>query len=173
MEKLALVLFASFAIYTAFGQGFTSTFDERSGMEIMLGTCNMEQLKSGSFAEFFSIYYSSYEVNQDIVAEINDFFQQNSDSFVSICIVLGTWCGDSHEQVPPFVKVLENINSDNIYIENIFCVDRNKTAPNIDLEELFIERVPTFIFYKNGMEIGRIVETPQKSLEADILDIIN
>lgn len=163
MGKLALVLFASFAIYTTSGQGFSTIFDEKSGMEIMLGTCNMEQLKTGSFAEFFSIYYSSYEVNQDIVAEINDFFQQNSDSFVSICIVLGTWCGDSHEQVPPFVKVLENI----------FCVDRNKTAPNIDLEELFIERVPTFIFYKNGMEIGRIVETPQKSLEADILDIIN
>lgn len=173
MEKLALVLFASFAIYTAFGQGFTSTFDERSGMEIMLGTCNMEQLKSGSFAEFFTIYYSSYEVNQDIVSEIDDFFQQNSDSFVSISIVLGTWCGDSQEQVPRFAKVLEKINSNNIYIENIFCVDRNKTAPNLDLEELFIERVPTFIFYKNGLEIGRIVETPQKSLEADILDIIN
>jgi len=30
-----------------------------------------------------------------------------------------------------------------------------------------IERIPTFIFLRNGKEIGRIIETPVKSLEED------
>ncbi|MEM1407485.1 MAG: hypothetical protein AAGG59_11970, partial [Bacteroidota bacterium] len=35
-----------------------------------------------------------------------------------------------------------------------------------------IHRVPTFIFHKNGEEIGRIVESPKESLEVDMLKIV-
>ena len=46
-----------------------------------------------------------------------------------------------------------------------------------DLEEfekgLNITNVPTFIFYKNGKEVNRIVESPRVSLEQDMIDIIN
>jgi hypothetical protein len=34
-----------------------------------------------------------------------------------------------------------------------------------------IERVPTFIFKRGGEEIGRIIETPDESLEADMLKL--
>ena len=40
-------------------------------------------------------------------------------------------------------------------------------------EGLDIQRTPTFIFFKNGVEIGRIVETPRDSLENDILKIVS
>ena len=36
-----------------------------------------------------------------------------------------------------------------------------------------IEKAPTFIVYINGQERGRIIETPQKSVEEDLIDIIN
>jgi hypothetical protein len=32
--------------------------------------------------------------------------------------------------------------------------------------------VPTIIFYENGKELGRIVESPEKTLETDILKIL-
>ncbi|MEJ2614863.1 MAG: hypothetical protein P8Z35_07895 [Ignavibacteriaceae bacterium] len=35
-----------------------------------------------------------------------------------------------------------------------------------------IELVPTIIFYKDEKELGRIVETPNDSLEKDILKIL-
>ena len=35
-----------------------------------------------------------------------------------------------------------------------------------------IERVPTFIIYRGEKEIGRIVETPKKSLERDLWNIV-
>ena len=39
-------------------------------------------------------------------------------------------------------------------------------------ESLNIERVPTFIIYRNKNELGRIVEYPETSLEKDMLDIM-
>jgi hypothetical protein len=35
-----------------------------------------------------------------------------------------------------------------------------------------VERVATIIVTRGGAEIGRIVETPEKSLEEDLLDIL-
>jgi len=35
-----------------------------------------------------------------------------------------------------------------------------------------IKRVPTFIFYKNNVEAGRIIENPATSLEQDIVNIL-
>ena len=57
-------------------------------------------------------------------------------------------------------------------------VNRDKKNPESDIEYLNIERVPTFIFYKTGgdgskKEIGRIIETPVRSLEEDLLDILH
>jgi len=37
---------------------------------------------------------------------------------------------------------------------------------------LNIESVPTFIFLKNKVESGRIIETPHTSLEQDMLNIL-
>jgi len=41
-----------------------------------------------------------------------------------------------------------------------------------DIDNLDIKRVPTFIIYENGEEIGRIIETPKKSLEKDLEKIV-
>jgi len=39
-------------------------------------------------------------------------------------------------------------------------------------KDLNITNIPTFIFYKNGKEMHRIVESPMESLEKDMLKII-
>jgi hypothetical protein len=36
-----------------------------------------------------------------------------------------------------------------------------------------IQKIPTFIFFIDGEEIGRVIEHPITSLEEDILDIIS
>lgn len=84
---------------------------------------------------------------------------------------MGTWCGDSKRETPRFYKVLEAAEFDLKNLEMI-TVNRGKKTPD-NLERGFnIFRVPTFIFYKNGKEIGRYVEYPRKSLEKDMLDIL-
>ena len=61
----------------------------------------------------------------------------------------------------------------NYYYLEIIAVDRSRKTPD-DLQKGFeLIRVPTFIFYKKGKEIGRFVEYPKKSVEADFLKILN
>jgi hypothetical protein len=55
---------------------------------------------------------------------------------------------------------------------NFIGVDNSKLSPVAEYDSLHIERVPTFIIYKNNIEAGRIIENPVTSLEQDILDIL-
>jgi hypothetical protein len=54
----------------------------------------------------------------------------------------------------------------------MIAVDSKKQASGLDITAYDIERVPTFIIYKEGKEIGRIIETPVQSLEADLQKIL-
>jgi len=51
-------------------------------------------------------------------------------------------------------------------------VDDSKLSPVAEYPGLDIQRVPTFIIYKNNVEAGRIIENPLTSLEQDILNIL-
>ena len=49
---------------------------------------------------------------------------------------------------------------------------RNKKTPDNLQEGFDLIRVPTFIFFKNGKEVGRFVERPRETLEKDMLKIL-
>ena len=49
--------------------------------------------------------------------------------------------------------------------------DSYKQSPTAEEKGLNIHRVPTFIFYKDGNEVNRIVESPVETFERDILAI--
>ena len=93
---------------------------------------------------------------------------------VSIEIFLGTWCGDSRREVPRFLRITDASNivaADSI---RIWAVDRDKHLESGLAREKNIERVATFVFLKQGKEIGRITERPVgDSLEEDILEIMH
>lgn len=42
---------------------------------------------------------------------------------------------------------------------------------NYFVEELKVERVPTFIFYRDGKEAGRIIENPKAGMLEGCMDI--
>jgi hypothetical protein len=90
---------------------------------------------------------------------------------INVTLIMGTWCDDSKEQVPRFYKILDMLQFDYSKL-SLICVDRKKSAPDIDLAGMNIKLVPTFIFYRNYKEIGRITETPARSLEKDMLGIM-
>lgn len=91
---------------------------------------------------------------------------------VEILCFLGTWCSDSKREVPRMIRILQ---SRNIPPEKLKMIglDREKRSPGGEEARYGIDRVPTFIFFRNGEEIGRIVEAPLASLEKDMLGIID
>ena len=51
-------------------------------------------------------------------------------------------------------------------------MDIHKKTPENYEEGMNIEKIPTFIFFKHGQELGRIIEKPKVSLEHDMLEIL-
>jgi thiol-disulfide isomerase/thioredoxin len=147
-----------------FSQGMNNKItDPKNGKEILIGNCDRAGLEKGDFGKLFDEYYKIYEPDKTVISQLK--LQQEG---VDILIVLGTWCSDSQEQVPKFFKVLDMIRFDKKKVQMI-CVDSNKEAGEVDLVNYNIQKVPTFIVYKKGREIGRIIETPYATLEKDLL----
>ena len=112
--------------------------------------------------------YLKYQVDENLMDTLKAKIGDN----LSIDVYLGTWCSDSQNNVPVFIKIIDSLKQENLPV-NYFNVERK---PNREIkyfvEKMKVERVPTFIFYRNGEEIGRIVENPKNSIIEDFIEIL-
>lgn len=167
MKYICLTAILALFTFQAYTQELNKkVIDEKTGQEILIGYCDENGLKQGEFGQAYETEFNSYQMNMDIM---HDLKYQLAD--VTFTIVLGTWCGDSKEQVGRFMRMLRNMKYD-INRLTIIAVDRNKLAGDVDIKNLDITKVPTFIVFRNDQEIGRIVETPIKGLDYDLQAII-
>lgn len=118
--------------------------------------------------EWYQPEYDSYE---PAAADVNRILEANV-SGVSVLVVLGTWCPDSHREVPRFMKIINECGLQKIPVR-FLGVDMDKVAPLGDYDRLGIVKVPTFIIYRDKTEAGRIIEYPSTSLEGDFADILH
>lgn len=138
-------------------------YDEKAGDNVLIGKCNRKGLKTGNFGFNFIAKYKEYNPSASVIEKIKEHLNG-----VTITVVLGTWCSDTELQLPRFFKIMDlaNFNEKNI---SLIGVDTKKQTYITDISDLEIKLIPTFIFYRDGKEIGRIVESPKRSLEKDIL----
>lgn len=90
---------------------------------------------------------------------------------VEYLVLLGTWCSDSRREVPRFLKVLDQAGIPAGRVK-LYGVDRTMKSSEGVPQRYNLERVPTFIMLKGGLEIGRITETPRTTIEVDLLTIL-
>ena len=143
-----------------------STIEADMDTDMMVGKCNRIELQNGELGQSFFETYRIYKPDTELLEMI-----KNKIFDCTVTIVLGTWCHDSHQQVPGLIKILDAVDYNTNYLK-IICVDKNKKAGDFDISALNILKVPTFIFYRKNKELGRIVETPTNTLEIDIYNII-
>jgi thiol-disulfide isomerase/thioredoxin len=89
---------------------------------------------------------------------------------ITVTIYGGSWCDDTHALLPVFYKVADAISMDSSSIK-LIGVDRDKKAAHGEEKDMNITKVPSFIFYYDGKEVGRIVESVQKTMEQDMAAI--
>lgn len=142
--------------------------DEAHNKEILINTCTREGITTfPEFKEMFDPLYASYLPDSTTVAQIKPLLAKTH-----IKIVFGTWCSDSKVYVPHFFKILDDAGYSGKNVD-IIAVDGNKKAQDGLIDSLDIQRVPTFIVYNDqNKELGRIIEHPNTTLEADLLDIL-
>jgi len=133
----------------------------------LLGYFNRSQLSHEPHSAWFLKGYDAYQPSQDAVNKLTAV----SKNDITIKIVMGTWCPDSRREVPRFMRILDlwSFPADKL---TFIGVDNFKVGPVGEYEGLKIERVPTFIIYKNNIESGRIIENPVTSLEQDMVNIL-
>ncbi|WP_272150948.1 tetratricopeptide repeat protein [Tenacibaculum aiptasiae] len=167
MKKILLGSFLLISC-TICAQQINKTTLDSKGRVMLLGKTNKKAFETKDFS-WFQKNYEDYITNKDV---INEFKEQLKD--YTIKIFYGSWCGDSKRGIPKFYKVLDEAGYDLKNLEAI-AVDRKpeayKASPNGEEKGLNIHRVPTFIFYKNNREAGRIVESPKQDYERDMLAI--
>jgi len=135
--------------------------------ENLIGVVTKEDFLVEPFNDWFSFNYEDYSVDDETIKSLKPFLRN-----MKIKAFMGTWCGDSQEQVPVFYKVLDATGFKTKNLE-VVALDRSKKSPDSLQLGYDIIRVPTFIFYMEGEEIGRFVEYPRESVEADILKIVS
>jgi thiol-disulfide isomerase/thioredoxin len=140
--------------------------DEKSGKLMLVGLCDRTAFADTSFSWWFNSEYDNYSVDSVSLKILG-----NKLIGYTITIILGSWCGDSRREVPRFLKILDAAAYDQKSL-TLICVDRQKTTPTGETNNLDIKFVPTFIVYKDSVEIGRIIETPKETLEKDLMKII-
>ncbi len=133
----------------------------------LLGDFSYNALINTPHNTWFDSGFNDYIIDDTAFMELEKAGINDTD----ILVVMGTWCSDSRREVPRFLKIIESIGYDRDRIRFI-GVDSYKNAPVDDYVSFDIERVPTFIFYRNKVELGRIIEYPEASLERDMVNIL-
>ncbi len=141
--------------------------DTESPDMILLGYCTRQTFQDTSFSWWFNSVYDMYEIDSTTADSLRDKL-----SNVNITIVMGTWCSDSRREVPKLFKILDYLKFPEDKV-SILTVGRDMKALGNETDSLKIEKVPTIIFYRGSSELGRIVESPEVSLEKDMLKILN
>lgn len=105
---------------------------------------------------------TSYRADAAVLAEL-----AQVDSF-ELKLFFSSWCHDSKREVPRFLSIEPQLplRSFQMIALDTTRLDERGLAP-----ALGVKVTPIFVVFRNGQELGRIVERPQESLEADLLRI--
>ena len=109
----------------------------------------------------------SYSPKPEVIEKL-----KSIDYEVKIEVFLGTWCPDSVRNVSAYFKIMDIV--DNPLIQTSYIgIPRDKESRKQYIKGKNILKVPTFIVFIKSQEKGRIIENPTKTVEEDLLEIIN
>jgi hypothetical protein len=122
--------------------------------------------------------YGTYRPDSTVVTALRERLRG-----VRVVCVFGTWCSDSKREVPRLWKVLDEAEYPVSRVE-MFAVGSSRFTKEMGVPETVLEwstdvkswydvaAVATIIVSRGGKELGRIVEAPGTSIEADLLRFI-
>ena len=147
-------------------QNLKTSTDEKTGDPMLVGIAQRSDITVEHYGKWFDEEYSEYRGDEELITASKDFLEE-----IEIETFLGTWCEDSRREVPRLYKILDEMEFPAGEMD-LIIVDRDKKSGHGLQDGKNIHHVPTIIFYKSGIETGRIIESPIESLEEDIFNIL-
>lgn len=133
----------------------------------LVGFLKKGDFQQGAFQSWFEKEYNAYEPKGKVINKIKKELEG-----IDIKIFMGSWCHDSHREIPRYFKLMEAADFDFDQHTEIVGLTRGKKTPDNLQKGFDIKHTPTFIFYKDGKEIGRYIEHSRQSMEKDFLKIL-
>tara|TARA_R110002049_G_scaffold224536_2_gene396245 strand:+ start:570 stop:1460 length:891 start_codon:yes stop_codon:yes gene_type:complete len=168
--NILTIIIALITIFQINAQSLNQEVANEGKTPFLLGKIDKSGLEGENYNAWFTKNHKDYQPNSELVNAIASELKN-----YSITLFMGTWCGDSKQEVPKLYKVLEACNFPMDQL-TVIAVSRKpemyKQSPEHEEKGLNIHRVPTVIFYKNGKEVNRIIEHPIGTFEEDIQNII-
>ena len=152
MKSFYLVFILSVVLSNGWAQTRYETLSERPNEKSLIGFLSKEVLQTEPFASWYQENYTAYQAHKQGLSTIT----QYRDS-IQVLAFMGTWCDDSHFVIPRFYAMAAQAGLDEKRIV-LIGVNRKKESWG-DLTKTFnIINVPTLIIFREGKEIGRVVE---------------
>ena len=132
----------------------------------LLGHVTREQIRA--YDPWKPLFVEPYVPDAAAVATI----RANADD-IAVLLIVATWCPDSKREVPRFFAIMDGAGIRESQLTMV-GVDRTKKDAEGLTEKWGVTRVPTFVFLRNGQEVGRVVErTPAgATLEGEIARVL-
>jgi thiol-disulfide isomerase/thioredoxin len=142
-----------------------NVYKDEKGRQVIVGKISWQQWQDSCGWKDFSA--EGYEVTEEQKTELSTLVSER----IGFLLFAGSWCGDSESEVPIIYKIIRTIGLDDSRIQ-LIGVNRQKLDIEGDASNYGIERVPTLVVLKDGIELGRIVEFPKISWAVDLIEIL-
>lgn len=145
------MLFCLLPIGKGIAQNTEITMDTK-GKQIWVGNIAISALAANPDFEWFGENKKNYTPDPKSVEILS-----NHKEDVYLLIFGGTWCDDTHQILPHYIAWIEAAAFPESHI-TIIGVDRQKVSVGNLSKTMNITNVPTAIIFKDGKEIGRVLE---------------
>ncbi len=159
--KLLFVFFAVAAVAVQ-ANAQNVAIDSISGQRVLIGPVKRSAFQDSSW---YKKNYTLYEPTEGLIHRIDSLGTGDS-----VSVVFGSWCPDSHMWVPMFLSIMNRTALARSI--GFIAVPESRAWRDQLTRGLSIKSVPTFIFYHDGAEIGRITEEPKGDIGDNIVEIL-
>ncbi len=162
---MAIMLAAGASLHAQVQSDFEIVESTNKEEVIYKGSCTFEDLAG---VKAFDLTRKSEKYNPD--ATTMEALRGKLGDYQMV-IFMGTWCEDSHKLIPELYSVLKGTGYPLEELQ-LYALDRDKKGKNGEEQSYHITNVPTIILLKDDKETGRITEVVEKSIESDLLKIV-
>ncbi|HOI95299.1 MAG TPA: thioredoxin domain-containing protein [Syntrophobacter fumaroxidans] len=161
----ALVIAVSVFLFQGVGLAFYDDEEIMGKCGLLVGKTTKEDVYRACPA--MKMNADVYYLNEDAIRQLKGVKDK-----VEVIAVLGTWSAESQQQAGRFFRILDETRNAGISVA-IYAVDEDMSDETGIAERYRVDTLPTIIFLRNGKELGRIIEAPKTTLEAETLAILS
>lgn len=167
-KALTLLIFTLIFVSCEGPYVFNRVVTQKDGTKMLYGGVEESAFHKDPFSTWYLTEYDSYQTKSEIIKDFKGKLRR-----YRIEVFMGTWNENSKREYPRLMKILNEAKFPQKRMIT-YAVNENKRSFYGEDQGKDVRFAPTIIFYRSGVEVGRIVESPVSgSLEEDILMIVN